>query len=399
MTSALEAVAEYCNVTYSKGYIANYSGEVNAELEAEAVAAAKDVDVCVLFVGLPPAYESEGFDRSHLQMPVGQVSLIEAVAEVNKNIVVVLHNGSPIQMPWIDKAGAILEAYLGGQAVGGAVVDILFGAVNPSGKLAESFPLKLSDNPSYLYYIGEGDIAEYREGIFVGYRYYDAKEMELLFPFGFGLSYTTFEYSNIKLDNAKIDDTQTLKVTVDVTNTGTVAGKEAVQLYVGPKAKDDRVIRPVKELRGFEKVHLEPGETKMVSFTLDKSAFAYYNTQISDWHVLGGVYTIMAARSSRDIALEADVEVVSTVQIPKRVDINTPFKDIMRLPGGPEFIKGLMAEAGDAIPKDDEEIEPGSIKFMFEMMMPEMVMRFILMMGRPGITIEMLQAMLNEHFN
>ena len=398
MTSALDAAAAYAKVTYCKGYVTNRCDGADLALEAEAVAAAKAADVCVLFVGLPPAYESEGFDREHMRLPGGHIRLIEAVAAANPRVVIVLHNGAPVEMPWAGKAGAILEAYLGGQAGGGAVADILFGAANPCGKLAESFPKKLSDNPSYLYFPGEGDAAGYREGIFVGYRYYDAKEMDVLFPFGHGLSYTTFGYANLKLSAESIDDTQTLTATVDVTNTGTVAGKETVQLYVGPKEKDERVIRAEKELRGFAKVLLQPGETKTVTFTLDKSAFAYYNARIHDWHVLSGGYRVMAARSSRDVALEAEVTVSSTAKIPFRVDVNTPFRDIMRLPGGAEFLKGLMAEA-PMLPADGDGGEPGSIGFMFMKMLQDMNMRSLLMMGKPGASLEAFQAMLDERFN
>ena len=178
-----------------------------------------------------------------MSMPDCQNELIEKVAAVQPNTVVVLHNGSPVVMPWIDKVKGIVEAYLGGQAVGGAVCDILYGRVNPSAKLPETFPLRLEDNPSYLSYIGEGDMVEYREGIFVGYRYYDKKKMDVLFPFGHGLSYTTFEYSNLKVDKEEMKDTDTMRVSVDVTNTGSVAGKEVVQLYVADR--ESTVIRPV----------------------------------------------------------------------------------------------------------------------------------------------------------
>jgi beta-glucosidase len=396
LTCALDGAAEYAKAAYCKGYTAGSCEGADPALEAEAVAAAKTADVCVLFVGLPPSCESEGFDRKHMRLPDGQNHLIEAVAAANPNVVVVLHNGAPVEMPWADKAGAILEAYLGGQAAGGAVADILFGAANPCGKLAESFPKKLSDNPSHLYYIGEGDVTEYREGIFVGYRYYDAKEMDVLFPFGHGLSYTTFAYSNLKLSAPSIEDTRQITASVDVTNTGPVAGKEVVQLYIGPKQKDDRVIRAEKELRGFEKIFLNPGETKTVTFTLDKAAFAYYNTQIHDWHVLSGIYRVLIARSSRDIALEAEVEVSSTVKIPMKIDVNTPFRDIVRLPGGPEFIKGLMAQAPQFA---GEGGEPGSIEFMFERMLQDMNMRGLLMMDKTGATLESFQAMLDGQFN
>ena len=207
-----------------------------------------------------------------MRMPDCQNKLIEEVAKVQPNTVVVLHNGSPVEMPWVNDVKGIVEAYLGGQAVGGAIVDILFGRVNPSAKLAETFPLKLSDNPSYLYYIGEGDVVEYREGIFVGYRYYDKKNMDVLFPFGHGLSYTTFAYSNMKLDKEKnVRYRHTDGFPVDVTNTGKMAGKEVVQLYVADK--ESTVIRPVKELKEFAKIELAPERDKDSYLQLIQESF------------------------------------------------------------------------------------------------------------------------------
>ncbi|MPN30454.1 Thermostable beta-glucosidase B [bioreactor metagenome] len=197
-----------------------------------------------MFAGLPDRYESEGFDRRHLQLPANQIRLIEAVAEVQKNVVVVLSNGAPIEMPWLQNVKAVLEGYLGGQALGGAIADLLFGLANPSGKLAETFPKKLAHNPSYTNYPGDGETVEYREGIFVGYRHYDTKDVEPLFPFGFGLSYTTFEYSDITVDKTNITDEEAVKVSVKVKNTGSLPGKEIVQLYV--KDVESTVSRPEK---------------------------------------------------------------------------------------------------------------------------------------------------------
>lgn len=181
------------------------------------------------------------------------------MAEVQDQIIVVLSNGSPIEMPWLNHTKAVLEGYLGGQAFGGAIADLLFGEVSPSGKLAETFPQKLSDNPSFLNFPGEGDMVEYKEGLFVGYRYYDKKEIEPLFPFGFGLSYTQFEYSGLKLDKSSIRDTDAVQVTVNVKNTGSRTGKEVVQLYVSDE--ESSVIRPLQELKGFQKLELRPGNS------------------------------------------------------------------------------------------------------------------------------------------
>ena len=337
-TSALEA-AEGLHIRYARGYDAakDMAGD---EMIAEAVEAARGAKVAVVFAGLPDVYESESYDRSHMRMPDCQNRLIEAVAAANPNTVVVLHNGSPVEMPWIDSVKGVLEAYLGGQAVGTATVRVLFGDMNPCGRLPESFPKKLSDNPSYLFYGGEGNVAEYREGIFVGYRYYDRKETELLFPFGFGLSYTDFCFFDLHLSAAEISDREALTATVKVKNTGSRPGKTVVQLYVGDK--ESSVFRPVRELKGFEKVELQPGEEKEVSFTLDKRAFAYWNTQLHDWHVETGEFAIEVGYSSRDIAETAVVKVNSTVRVPRHYDINSIFMDILDDPRGREIIAPLL---------------------------------------------------------
>lgn len=338
ITSAVEA-AEGLKVTYAQGYSAEKDEAADAMID-EAVAAAKAAKAAVVFAGLPDAYESEGYDRTHMAMPACQNKLIEAVAAVNSNTVVVLHNGSPVEMPWIHKVKGVLEAYLGGQAVGQAVVRILFGDVNPSGHLPETFPVKLSDNPSYLYYGGEGNEADYREGIFVGYRYYDKKDIEVLFPFGYGLSYTTFACSNLRMSASEITDQDTLTVTVTVTNTGTCAGKTVVQLYVGDKVST--VLRPVRELKGFEKVELAPGESKDISFELDKRAFAYWNTELGDWHVETGEFTVEVGQSSRDIEACGTVTVNSTVRLKKHYTMDSIYMDILADPKAAQVIKPML---------------------------------------------------------
>ena len=338
-TSAVEA-AQGLPVTYVQGYSAARDMATD-EMIAEAVQAAKAAKVAVVFAGLPDAYESEGYDRAHMAMPACQNRLIEAVAGANPNTVVVLHNGSPVEMPWLGKVKAVLEAYLGGQAVGIATVRLLYGDANPCGHLAETFPVKLSDNPSYLYYGGEGNEADYREGVFVGYRYYDKKEMPVLFPFGFGLSYTTFACSNLRLSGAKITDQETLTATVTVTNTGSRAGKTVVQLYVGDR--ESTVLRPIRELKGFEKVELQPGESGDVTFTLDKRAFAYWNAAIHDWHVETGAFTIEVGQSSRDIEVSGEVTVESTVALPRHYTADSIFMDVMADPKAKEALGPMLA--------------------------------------------------------
>ncbi len=350
-TSALEA-AERLKITYARGYSVARDEATDADI-AEAVAAAKKAKAAVVFAGLPDSYESEGYDRSHMRMPACQNRLIEAVAAANSNTVVVLHNGAPVEMPWIGKVKAVLEAYLGGQAVGEAVVRILFGDANPCGHLPETFPRKLEDNPSFLYYGGEGNVTEYREGVFVGYRYYDKKKMDVLFPFGFGLSYTTFEYSNLRLSADKIKDTDTLTVKVTVKNTGKRAGKAVVQLYVGDE--ESTPIRPVRELKGFLKVALQSGESREVSFTLDKRSFAYWNKQIHDWHVETGAFIIEVGSSSRDLPLKGKVEVESTVELPRHYTLNSIFMDVMADPKAAPVMREFMKKTMELFGKEEQE--------------------------------------------
>ena len=344
-TGAVEAAKGHgLNVTYVQGYSVK-EDDATAEQIAEAVAAAKKAKVAVVFAGLPDAYESEGYDRTHMRMPDSQNRLIEAVAEVNPNTVVVLHNGSPVEMPWIGKVKGVLEAYLGGQAVGEATVRVLYGDVNPSGHLPESFPKKLEDNPSFLFFGGEPRATDYREGIFIGYRYYDRKKMDVLFPFGYGLSYTTFEYSGLKLSADAIKDTDTVTATVTVKNTGSRAGKAVVQLYAGDAEGFVNAVRPVRELRAFKKVALEPGESKEVSFTLGKRAFATWRSEIHDWWVETGDFTIEVGDSVANLPLKATVKVESTVQLPRHFDMDSIVMDMMADPKAKAVLAPLMQNA------------------------------------------------------
>jgi beta-glucosidase len=309
----------------------------------EAVEAATKADVAVIFAGLPDTYESEFFDRKHMRMPEGHNQLIEAVAKVQKNVVIVLSNGSSVEMPWIGRVRAVLEMYLGGQASGAAVADILFGDVNPSGKLAETFPKKLRDNPSFLNFPGDTARVEYKEGIFVGYRYYDAAEVEPLFPFGHGLSYTTFDYMGISVDKDVIDRNDELLVNVTVKNTGSVIGKEVVQLYISDVKS--KVLRPKKELKGFEKVELLPGEEKTVMFRLGKRAFAYYCTDKKDWVVEDGEFKVLVGSSSRDIRLES-VVTLSSLDVERKVFTrNSTVSEVMSVPDGREYLRAIIEKA------------------------------------------------------
>ena len=325
VSDAFSAAEKLGNVKYVKGF----SGKDDIYEEAlasEAIEAAKQADKVVVFAGLPDSFESEGYDREHMDMPSCQNRLIAELAAVNSNIAVVMHNGAPVVLPWFDQVKGILEAYLGGQAGGEAVANILYGRVNLSGKLAETWPVKLADNPAHLNFGGKRNV-EYHEGIFIGYRYYDKKEMGVRFPFGYGLSYTTFEYSNLRLDSDKMTDGSKLTVSVDVTNTGDRAGKETVQFYVSDMT--GKVQRPVRELKGFGKVSLKPDETKTVSAVLDERAFQWYSTEIADWYAFPGEYEVAVGASSRDIRLTARVSYETERTLPAVVDYNTSIGDLM----------------------------------------------------------------------
>lgn len=386
----LKLVEDPSNVFYCDGYDLE-SEEIKEELINEAKEIARNSDVAVIFAGLPENYESEGFDRENMYMPESHNKLIEEVAKVQPNVVVVLFNGAPVEMPWIDRVKGLFEAYLGGQAVGGAVAELLFGKANPSGKLAETFPKKLAHNPSHPYFPGEDDKVEYREGIFVGYRYYDKKEIEPLFPFGFGLSYTKFEYSDLKVDKKQAKDTDTITVSVKVKNVGNMAGKEVVQLYV--RDVESSVIRPEKELKGFEKVELKPGEEKTVTFVLDKRSFAYYNIDIKDWYVESGDFEILIGRSSRDIVLKETVKIESTQKFRKRFTRNTPLGDLMEDPVGSEILSNLLEQFSKSSPMGAmSQTDPT----FFMALLKYMPLRHLVIFSRGLFTEEMLEDILEK---
>ena len=337
-TNVLDSVPCDAQVVYAEGFPADRDFYDKA-LADEAVKAAAEADKAVIFAGLPESFESEGYDRSHMRLPECQNRLITEILKVQPNTVIVLHNGSPVEMPWLGEIKGLLETYLGGQAGGAAAANILYGKINPSGKLAETMPLKLSDNPSYLNF-GGGEKVEYREGLFVGYRYYDTKEMDVAFPFGYGLSYTTFAYSNLKLSMENPTEKDTVMVSADVTNTGKSAGKEVVQLYI--RDLTGSAIRPEKELKGFEKVFLEPGETKTVTMELNKRSFAWYNTKLHDWFAASGDYEILVGASSRDIRLTETLHLNSSQRLPMHVHMNTTLGDLLRNPETAEAAKKLI---------------------------------------------------------
>jgi len=328
---AVQKLASEAQLTYAAGYPADLS--FRQELIDEAVTNAQAAEVALIFVALPPVIESEGYDRPDLNLTQQQVALIKAVTAAQPKTVVILNTGSAVAMSdWLDGTAAVLEAWLMGQAGAGAIADILFGRVNPSGKLAETFPLKLSDTPAHLNFPGEMGVVRYGEGMFIGYRYYDAKEMPVLFPFGYGLSYTTFAYTNPQVSTATFKDVEGVTVAVDVTNTGQMAGQEIVQLYVHDH--EAGLTRPVKELKGFTKISLEPGETKTVTIALDFRAFAFYHTGHKQWITEDGQFDVLIGASAADIRCIQTVTLQSTLELPSLLDTESTVREWLADPRG-----------------------------------------------------------------
>lgn len=365
VTSVLDALEEFKKTAegkdleyeYAQGFTLKEEAENSPEEPAEkACRLASEASAAVIFAGLPDSYECESYDRKHMRLPEQQNALIKRIAQVQKNTVVVLHNGSPVEMPWIDSVKSVLELYLGGQAVGTAAVNLLFGIANPCGKLAETFPMKLEDTPAYLNFPGDGEKVHYNEGIFVGYRWYDARKMPVLFPFGHGLSYTSFEYKNLRLSANRVsarnlEKGEKVSVSLDVTNTGAMAGKEIIQIYVS--AVKGPVQRPCRELKGFTKVHLEKGETKTVTVELDSRAFAYFETKTNGWHIPAGKYTITAAKSSRDEGISACIDMEEAEKLPLEITANTTIGELQE-----NFRESVITDIFKAIPGCAEFFEP-----------------------------------------
>ena len=312
---------------------------MDEDFASQALEVARSADRIVYCMGLPGSWESEGFDRTHLRLPENQIDLLNRLTALGKPVIVFLFAGAPVLTDWSGKADALLAMYTAGQGVAEAMCRLLFGEANPCGKLAETWPLALEHTPCALTY-PQKERAVYEEGIFVGYRYYEKKKLPVAYPFGFGLSYTTWEYSNLRLDKECMKDTDALTVSVDVANTGSVPGKEIVQLYV--RDPECSVPKAVKELKGFRKVSCQPGETKTVTFTLNKRSFAYYNTDISDWYVESGVCEILVGAASNDVRVQASVTVESTQPVRKVYDKFVTMGELMNIPAAQQMMAGMM---------------------------------------------------------
>lgn len=335
------------NVSYAAGFAVEggdiaASGRSADDLRAEAVAAASEADVAVVFVGLPAAEESEGFDREHIDLPAVQLAVLDAVIEANPATVVVLSNGGVVALPFAERVPAIVETWLLGQAGGGAVADVLYGAVNPSGKLTETVPVRLEDNPSFGNFPGEFGHVRYGEGVLVGYRWYDAKGLDVTFPFGHGLSYTTFSYGEAEVASAENGD---IVVRIEVTNSGTRDGREIVQVYAAPVTS--AVQRAPRELKAFSSVALAAGETRTVELVVRREDLAYWDVRVDRWIVESGEYTVDVAASSRDIRSSARVEVDGDV-VSLPLTMNSSIGDVVAHPvAGPIVMGALGGFMGD----------------------------------------------------
>ena len=371
----LQKMVGEAELIYAEGY---HDGEgYNQTLIDEACEKASSAEVALLYISLPATKESEGYDRPDLDLTEHQVVLIKAVTAVQPNTVVILNNGAPVVMSeWVDGPAAILEAWMMGQAGGGAIADVLFGKVNPSGKLAETFPLKLTDTPAFINYPGENGTVRYGEGIFIGYRYYDTKQVPTLFPFGYGMSYTTFDYQNPKVSSGTFQDVDCLTVSVDVTNTGQVAGKEVVQVYVHDHKS--KLVRPPKELKGFAKVELQPGETKPVSIELDFRAFAYYHPAYNQWITEDGEFDILIGASSADVRHTLTVTLHSTLELSSLLNRESTLREWSADPRGmsvlapiyPQINAEMQAKHGG---DDREQTGLDPLGFLMDMPLPSLL--------------------------
>jgi beta-glucosidase len=363
-------MARNIKLTYTEGYPVDDS--FDQELINVAVKNAQISDVALLYISLPVSKESEGYDRSDLDLTRQQVALIKAVTAVQPSSVVILNNGAPVVMSeWIDGTAAVLEAWMMGQAGGGAIADLLFGIISPSGKLAETYPIKLVDTPAQINFPGGNGEVRYGEGIFIGYRYYDAKEVPVQFPFGYGMSYTTFVYKNPKVSATTFKDVDGLTVTVDVTNTGKVVGKEVVQVYVHDHKSG--LVRPPKELKGFAKVELNPGETKTVTLVLDFRSFAYYHPRYQQWITEDGEFDILIGASSADIRCEQTVTLQSTLDLPSLLKRESTLRDWMEDQRGKRVLTPLIQQISTqlrTIFSGDEHLAEAMDPMGFAMDMP-----------------------------
>ena len=339
--------------------------------------------MAVIFAGLPEMFESEGADRRHMRLPDCQNNLIARVAAVQKNTVVVLHAGAPVECPWAEDVSAVLCMYLAGEGIGEATDALLWGEANPSGRLPETWPLRLEDTPCYLDYPGDGLTADYREGVYVGYRWYDGRRMPVRWPFGHGLSYTGYVYRDATLDKDTLTDGDSVTLRVRVRNSGAVRGAEVVQLYVsdatGTPVAGGRV---PQALRGFQKVMLEPGQECEVSFTLTARDLSRYSAELHDWYAAPGRYELRLGHSSRDIRITVPLQFKTERHLPLTVDENTPLGVLLADPRTAGPVQQMLAANSQAMDNGggDGLMPPDAVAQMLD----AMPLRALVNFGGPG---------------
>ena len=346
VSSALECAPD--GVVYEEAFPADRD-EIDEAAFARAVQAAQEAEAAVIFAGLPDSFESEGYDRTHMRLPDCQNELIRRVLAVQKRVVVVLHCGSPVETPWADEVSSVLCVYLGGEGVGEATDALLYGDANPCGRLAETWPLRLEDNPSYLNFPGTEEGVSYAEGVFIGYRYYDKKKMAVRWPFGHGESYTTFVHSNPRLSPG----TREIKVLVDVTNTGNRPGKEVVQLYVADRTGTPG--RPEKELKGYVKLSLAPGETKTAELTVNARSLSWYSEELGDWYAASGLYELLLAHSSRDVRASEPLHFAASKRLPLRIHRNTTIGALLTDPRTEPVLRRALNKGKPLFSQEEQE--------------------------------------------
>lgn len=339
LLTVLEEDYPEVQASFARGYRLK-KDEEDEGFVSQALKNAEEADSILYCMGLPDGWESEGYDRTHLRLPDNQIRLLNRLAKLHKPIIVFLFSGAPVLTDWSSSADGLFAMYTAGQGVAEAMCRLLFGEANPCGRLSETWPAALEHTPCSLTYPQKEKDA-YQEGIFVGYRYYEKKGIPVAYPFGYGLSYTTWHYGRLELDKEALTDQEILKVKVDVTNTGSAFGKEIVQLYV--RDPECTVPRPIKELKGFAKVSCRPGETKTVEFVLDKRSFAYYHADLRDWYAESGTYEILAGSASNDVRLSGEVRVESTQKLSRTYDSFVTMGELMGHPAGQQFVAGMMA--------------------------------------------------------
>ena len=384
------------HVEYAQGFEID-AVESNEEMVQEAVKLAARKENVIFYMGLPDSFESESFDRKDLQLPQNQVELLDELYKVNKNIIVVLAAGSPVVMPWLSKVKAVLDGYLSGQAGALAMADIISGKINPSGKLAETFPMKLEYNPAYLNYPGEQDEVKYQEGIFVGYRYYEKKKLPVQFPFGYGLSYTSFAYSDMEIVENQIESGGCVGIKLKVKNTGKYAGAEIVQLYVAPI--EDGHNRPVRELKGFQKVFLKPQEEADIYFELEERDFSIYNVRKKGWEVISGKYEILAAASSEDVRQKQELLICSEKEEFEELTLASTIEELMHYEEGIKLGLKLgsviIEDLPDAETLSDEKIISEGMGFDVAAMIGDLQLKMLVLFSNGAIQMEKVQEELD----